>query len=322
MQSVNGIITFKHDEIWAKKRVNNLLKSHIHAKEGFEFLNIRRVYVPFYQYSADGNIQSYTTRVYYGKYGSRSYKYDYYEAHADLDVDVIANDEIDLKQLSAIKPFVFKNMVQFNDEILDNAEMLDFSRHQEKEDRKVICGQSLNGTYNKDEEISQALQCVLGNSHVCDYKALTNYLITDTKRYYYPIWIIKVSFANEEHDYYVNDINGKVNGNFIKDDTFFNRTTYVFLCMTIFIILIFLLTNIFHQIYIHLFNIFNAFMVLIPILIMLLVLFGFNRNYVDNHRVLYQYKTKKLRKTNTKYFLRKDSFEKEKDDFFSKIANK
>ncbi len=315
MQDIN-IIAFKHDEIWAKKRVNNLLKNHIQAKNGFDYLNIRKVYVPFYKYSADGNIQSFTTRVYNGRYGRRSYRYDYYDAHANLDVDVIANDEINLKQLSAIKPFLLKNSVQFNDAVLNDAEVLDFSRHQEKEDRKVIYGQSLEGNYNKDEEISQTLQCVLGNSHVCDYKALTNYSITDTKRYYYPIWIIKVSFANEEHDYYINDINGKVNGNFIKDDKAFDRTTFIFLGITNFAILIFLLTNVFPQILGFLFNIFSAFMLIILILIILLVLFGFNRNYLDNNRVLYQYKAKKCRITKTKCFLRKDSFEKEKNEFF------
>ena len=319
MQSINGIIPFKHDEIWAQKRVKNLLKNHIHAKEGFEFLSVRKVYVPFYQYSADGNIQSYTMRVYYGRYGRRSYMYDYYEAHADVDVDVVASEEINLKQLSATKPFVFKNNIQFNDKFLDDAEMMDFSRCQEKEEQKVICGQSPVGSYNKDEEISQVLQCVLMSSHVCDYKALTNYSITDTKRYYYPIWIIKVSFANEEYDYYVNDINGKTNGNFIKDDKLFDRTTYIFLGIVIFIISIFLLINVFPQILNYLFNIFGAFMALIPVLVILLLLFGFNKNYLDNHRVLYQYKIKNHRITNKKYFLRKDSFEKEKEEFFSKL---
>ena len=319
MQPIKGIIPFKHDEIWAKKRVNNLLKNHIHAKKGWDILNIKKVYMPFYQYSANGNIQSYTTRVYYGRHGRRSYTYDYYEAHANIDVDVIANDEIDLKQLSAIKPFELKNDLQFNDAIIDDAEVLDFSRLQDKEDRKIIHGQSLEGNYNKNDEISQALQCALGTSHVCDYKALTDYSITDTKRYYYPIWIIKVSFANKEHDYYINDINGKVNGNFIKDDTFFDRTTFIFLGITIFAILIFLLTNVFPQMLGYLFNIFSTFMVLILILIILLVLFGFDRNFLDNNRVLYQYKTKKLNIINTKFFLRKDNFEKEKNEFFQNL---
>lgn len=315
MQPENRIVTFKHDEKWAKKRVNSLLKNHIHAKKGFNFLNIRRVYVPFYHYSVGGNIQSYTTLVYYGRHES-SYMYDYSEAHANIDVDVVANDKINIKQLSATKPFVLKNDIQFNDAIINDAEVLDFSRHQEKEDRKVICGQFLEGNYNKDEEISQALQCALGKSHVCDYKALTNYLITDTKRYYYPIWIIKVSFANEEHDYYINDINGKINGSFIKDDKFFDRTIYIFLGITIFAMLIPVLTNVFPQMFGYLFNIFGVFMVLIFILIILLVLFGLNRNYLDNNRVLYQYKTNNLRIINTKFFLRKDSFEKEKNKFF------
>lgn len=172
----DGILYFKHDEQWAKKRLENYLKRKLVKnklyKNNFCVENVKKLYVPFCDYTISGNVHSFISFHSIEK----EYNYDwYYERNIDKTIE----EEVPEEEFKKIKhPIGSDNF------------------------KSVL------------EDVA-AKSCHVFMSTCRECNSNINYTIDGVKNYYFPVWIIETSLGGIKKEYYINDQNGKVAGEII-----------------------------------------------------------------------------------------------------------
>ncbi len=217
MEKVDEIIPFNHDETWVKKMIFKyfLVDEKKFTSNGYEISSVQKVFVPFYKLNLDGEIHSFMNLYVRGNKGGYTklveMDYDY-----TLNTSICGNNEIDLDKL--------KNVGPFNDISREKAEtnydgiFIDYSTQLEVgcSERNVIVDES-KIQKREDAEVLLSLQNAIvsedwSGGSATEYNSDISYSINGIKRYYYPVWIVKIKNENEELEYYINDCNGNFDG--------------------------------------------------------------------------------------------------------------
>ena len=218
MEKVDEIIPFKHDETWAKKKLFKyfLIDEKKFASNGYEITSIQKVFVPFYKLNLDSNIHSFMTLYVKGSRGHGYTKFSEMDYDYTLNTSICGNTKIDIDKLKKAGPFndIGNDIPETNYDgvFLDYTTKIEAGRSE----RNVIVSES-DIKNREDVEILLSLQNAIINEDwtggsATDYKSDISYSINEIKRYYYPIWIVKIKIENTELEYYINDCNGNFDG--------------------------------------------------------------------------------------------------------------
>jgi len=242
LQNVDGIKKFAHSERWAKKKAKRFICHNgwaLSARD-IKMTSAKKVYVPFYKYIVESKANSFYEKMISGGKGGPIPAY--YEADTDSKFSLMLcanHKDIDIDQLKVLAPFSdekFKPMIDYSG--YSDCEFLDFLDN----DGVVECSSVTDSIYTNLDELSEkeiahqqgdkiildSIQKIVFTSNQLsgtgeDYKSRIDYEVTDTNRYYYPVWIVTAEQDDKVYTYYINDINGNVSGAKLKvsDSTFF-----------------------------------------------------------------------------------------------------
>ncbi|MBR6253042.1 MAG: hypothetical protein IKR04_04295 [Clostridia bacterium] len=242
MQNVDGIIKFAHTERWAKKKAKRFICHNgwaLNARD-IKMTSAKKVYVPFYKYIIESKANSFYEKMLNG--GKNGPVPAYYEADTESKFSLMLcanHKDIDINQFKVIAPFTdksYKPMIDYSN--YSDCEFLDFVDN----DGVVECSSVADSIYTSSIELSEkekahrkgdkaildSIQKIVFTSNQLSgdgrsYKSRIDYEVTETNRYYYPVWIVTAEQNGKPYTYYINDVNGNVSGaNLkVKDATFF-----------------------------------------------------------------------------------------------------